>query len=652
MQKIILFLLSFLLLNAEDKIEIKRTYYESGELSSETRYVNGTREGEAMQFYPTGQLRQKKIYQNDKSVYEETFLQNGSPRSYYDNRQENIMKFKFLGNDGDIVMNHEVHQDPNDKNRATLFIKEKEYTAQFKTEKYEAIEAPKVVFKDDPTRKDGEIIEYNEKGEIESYAKVKDGTLDGEAYSDYGYYKSVDNFENGKLNGMRKRYENGILTKEVEFKDNQKSGISNEYYDDGTLKKEAFYEEGKLIGEMIEYRQDGSVKLKLVFNQKNGGMLKHFDRNKNLIKSAKLSNFAFLDDDDNKSYRDNLKLYYPNNKTYMDYNLTKGEGKLKVYYPNGKLKYLIPINKYKAQGEAKKYYQSGKLRAIIPMKKGLIEGIIRVYYPNGNALKYTLPHKKSTLSGTKIKYDRKRQKVDYNLTYSDGAFDLSKPFGFKHNDCNSTIYYENQKVEYNISCEKDNKVVTGYYQNGMQEYEIHYKKDQKHHISYLYYGNREFDEIAHLDNLHHEPIFENSIHQELKFIKDRLNGESKIYNPNGEMSKKINYKDGVREGLTTQYGMTNYGNRPTTTKTAYRDDKKDGIEQYYEEGELKRETHYKRGKKEGKEMIKSWRNKTVAYYKNDKKEGFETTYKDDDIVDGKEYRKGEVFYEVEEIINE
>jgi|GEM_PF-1794617 len=652
MQKLILFLLSFLLLNAEDKIEIKRTYYESGELSSETRYVNDKKDGLSKQFYPNGEIRHKTIYDNGKDVVWEGYREDGTLSAHFDMKQENISKYKFIDQDGQTSFEHEVHKDPNNKDRATLFIKDKEYTAQFKTENYEAIEAPKVIFKDDPTRKDGEIIEYDEEGNIESYAKVKDGRLDGEAYSDYGYYKSIDNFENGKLNGMRKRYKDGILTQEIEFVDNQKNGISNEYYDDGTLKKEAVYEEGKLIGEMIEYRQDGSIKLKLVFNHKKGGTLKHYDRNKNLIKSAKLSNFAFLKDDDNKSYRDTLKLFYPNNKPYMDFNLSKGEGKLKIYYPNGKLKYLIPIKKYKAQGEAKKYYQSGKLRALIPMNKGHIEGIIRVYYPNGDALKYTLPYKKSRLSGTKIKYDRKRQKMDYNLTYSDGAFDLSKPYAFKQDECNTTIYYENQKVEYNISCQKDTKVVTGYYQNGMIEYEIHYKKDQKHHISYLYYGNREFDEIAHLDDLHHEPIFENSIYKELRFIQDKLNGESKIYNLDGEMIKKINYKDGRRDGITTEYGYTKYSNKPTTTTTAYRNDKKDGIEQYYEEGELKRETHYKKGKKEGQEMIKEWGNKTVSYYKNDKKEGFETSYKNNKIIDGKEYRKGEVVYEVEEIIGE
>jgi len=646
---IFLILLATTLLS-EDKVEIKRTYYESGELSSETRYINGKKDGEAKQFYPNGQIRKELLYKNGKDVSIKIYYPDGSIRVDIDNQQKDIHKVKIINHEGKVFVDHEVHKDPNDKNKATLTIKEKEYTTQFKTEKYEAIEAPKIIFKDDPTRKDGEIIEYNKDGDIENFAKVKDGKLDGEAFRDYGTYKSIDNYENGKLNGMRKRYKNGVLIKELEFKDNAKSGIFREYYDDGTLKKEAMYEKNKLTGEMVEYREDGSIKMKLIFGDKKGGTILQFDSNKNLIKSAQLSNFSFLNNDDNKSYRNTLKLFYPNSKPYMDFNLSKGDGKLTIYYPTGELKYTIPIKKYKAQGEAKKYYKNSNLRAIIPLSKDKIDGTLRVYYPNGNSLKYILPYKENSLSGTKIKYDHKTQKMDYNISYRDGALDLTKPFAFKKNSCGTIIYYENQQVEYNISCKKERKSIKGYYQNGMMEYEINYKKGKKEGLSYLYYGDREFDEIARLSNLTHESVLKNSVYQELKFTKGKLNGESKTYKQDGELIKEINYKNGLKEGLTTQFGITNYGNKPTTTKTEYKDDKKDGTERYYEEGELKRETQYKEGKKDGKEMRKKWKNEIVAYYKNDKKHGFETKYdKDSNIIDGKEYRDGKIVYEIEEV---
>ncbi|MBN2825081.1 MAG: hypothetical protein JXQ76_07160, partial [Campylobacterales bacterium] len=623
-------------------------------LSSEARYVNGKKEGVSKNFYPDGSIRINSEYKNDNEVFAEYFKKDGSLRLHFDKRKdENIVAFKFYNEDNELAHDALIQHNPNDKKKATVTFNEKDYTAHYTEYDYEPISAAQITFKDDPNRKEGELIEYDKEGNIKSYAKVKDGYLDGESYSIYNNSKYVMNYSDGKINGMRKEYNDGILTKEIEYKDNQKNGISREYYDDGTLKKEAMYEKDALTGEMIEYREDGSIKLKLVFNDQKGGKVELYDRNKNLIRAAQLSNFAFLNDDSNKSYRDTLKLFYPNNKPYMDFNLSKGDGRLTIYYPTGELKYTINIKNYQAQGEAKKFYKNGKLRALIPFSKGKIEGTIRIYYPNAKSLKYTLPYKKNKLSGTKIKYDH-QQKTDYNLTYRDGVLDLSKPFKFKHDKCSTIIYYENKKIEHNISCVKETKIIKGYYQNGMLEYEISYKKDQKEGLSYLYYGNREFDEVAYLDELTYEPILENNTHQELKFANDKLNGQSKFYNKKGELVKVIEYKDALKEGTTTLYGFTKYGNKPTTTKTEYKNDKKDGNELYYEEGELKRETQYKQGKKDGKEMQKNWKGgETLTYYKNDKKNGFETQYnKDGSAVDGKEYRDGEIVYEVEEVTNE
>ncbi len=649
----LLFLSLFAFAMAQDKIEIKRTYYESGELSSETRYVNGKQEGEAKRFYPSGQIRREILYKNGKDVSIKAYYSDGSLRADVDTQQD-VHKIKILNQDGEAFVDHEIHGDPNNKDRATLFIKEKDYTTQFKIEKYEAIEAPKVIFKDDPTRKDGEIIEYNERDDIESYVKVRDGRFDGEALSNYGTYKYIDNFTNGKLNGMRKRYQDGVLITEIEFKDNQKSGIFREYYDDGTLKHEGFYEKDKLIGEFVEYREDGSVKSKMLFDKNGKTMRKLFDKEGKLLSIVNLSNSTTLNPQDiNTTQNYQQTMLYPNGKPYREFNRTKKGDRVSIYYPSGELKFVIPFTKHKANGEAKKYYKNGKLRALIPMSNNKIDGTISVYYPNGNSLKYHLPYKKNLLSGTKIKYEPKRQTMDYNITYSDGAINLSKPFAFRDSSCNTIVYYENKRVEYNISCKKEAKSIKGYYQNGMIEYEINYQKDKKEGLSYLYYGDREFDELTHLGSLTHEPVFQNSLYQELKFANDLLNGESKIYKQNGELIKEINYKNGRKEGLTTQFGITSYGNKPTTTKTEYKDDKKDGSERYYEEGELKRETQYKKGIKDGKEMQKEWDGETLSYYKNGKKDGFETKYnKNGEVYDGKEYRDGEIVYEIEEIINE
>lgn len=653
MRTIILFLALFSCIYAQDKIEIKRTYYETGELSSETRYVNGKKDGLSLQFYPNGQIRRKNIYDNGKQVIFEGYREDGSQSAYFDMQQENISTYKFINEDGTTSMSHEVHKDPQDKKKYTIYLHENDYTLKVVEKDNYELEAPAVKFKDDPNRQDGRVVEYNDDGSPIYEANVKDGYIDGEVKFDYGYSSGIANYSNGKINGKQTKYKEGMLQREIEYKDNQKSGIWREYYSDGALKHEGVYEKDKLIGEFIEYREDGTIKSKMRFDKKDRTIRQEYDKNGNVIQIVHFNGNYSLDLSDlNKTTLYQQTLLYPNGKLYREFNRSKKGDRLMIYYPSGELKFTIPYTQHKAHGEAKKFYKNGKLRARIPMVKNKIDGTIRIYYPNGNSLKYTLPYKKNRLSGTKIRYDRLTQKVDYNISYSKDVIDLSKPYAFKTLDCNTLSYYENRKLEHNISCTKESKKLTGYYSNGMIECEINYKKNKKEGLSYLYYGIKEFDELTHLGELR-APIIENTIHQEITFANDQLNGITSIYDVQGEISKKISYKNNLREGTTTEYGVSRSDKKPTKTQTEYKNDKKDGIERYYKEGELKRETTYKDGKKDGRQMKKEWSSKTITYYKNGKKEGFETQYnKDEKIIDGKEYNNGKIVYEIEEITYE
>jgi antitoxin component YwqK of YwqJK toxin-antitoxin module len=648
---ITLLILSTLL--SEDTIQIKRTYYETGELSSETRYVNGKKDGLATHYYPNGTIRMKTTYKDDKDVINERYRPDGSMSSNFDRQTENVSKYKFMDKDGKVSWNSEWHQDPNDKDKYTHYEHEEDFTIKVDRKNGFELEAPAVIFKDNPDKKDGKVGLYNKDGTVIYEAEVKNGRVDGEITVDYGYSKGLHSYRDGKINGMQKRYEDNVLIHEIEYRDNKKEGIYRAYYKDGTPKHEGYYEEDRLSGEYISYRKDGSVKGKMRFDKKNRTTLRQYDRDGNLIQIVRFDGRYSLDlSDVNKTTLYQQSLLYPDGKLYREFNRTKKGDRVFIYYPTGELKFSIPYKNHKANGEVKKFYKNGRLRALIPMSKNKIEGSVRVYYPNGNSLKYTLPYKKDLLSGTKIKYDRKSQKSDYNMTYNKGVLDLSTPLRFKQNECNTTIYYENRNVEYNITCQKDTKLIKGYYHNGMIEYEISHTKGKKEGVSYIYHGKREFDELTTLGKL---KVLDtpNNTHYEITFANDKRNGATKIYDKKGELAKEIEYKNNLREGMSIEFGVTKYGKRATKTETEYKNDKKDGIELYYVEGKLERETIYKNGKKDGREMRKEWGRKIISDYQNDKKQGFETKYDSDgNIIDGKEYNNGEIVYEIEEVMNE
>ncbi len=89
---------------------------------------------------------------------------------------------------------------------------------------------------------------------------------------------------------------------------------------------------------------------------------------------------------------------------------------------------------------------------------------------------------------------------------------------------------------------------------------------------------------------------------------------------NGQKKKELSYKDGKKEGITTDW----YENGQKKAVYSYKDGKKDGhASVWYEKGQKKGEAHYKDGKREG--LATDWhengQKKAVYSYKDGKKDG-------------------------------
>jgi antitoxin component YwqK of YwqJK toxin-antitoxin module len=335
------------------------------------------------------------------------------------------------------------------------------------------------------------------------------------------------------------------------------------------------------------------------------------------------------------------------NKTYIDYNLSEGEGIVKIYYPTGELKYIIPYKHNRAEGEAKKFYKNSRLRALIPMKKAQIDGRVRIYYSDGKTVKYTLEYKQNQLDGRKQKYNRNQQ-IIHTLIYRNGTIDLSSSNHFKEAPCGSVSYYENKQLEYNISCKKSYKIIKGYYCSGEIEYEIGCRQNQKNGLSYIYYGSRQFDELKNIQLLSTDRP-PNSVHKELSFRRGKLNGLSKIYDKKANLIEEIRYKENLREGVSIQYRLKNGEKIPIRIQTEYKNNQKNGKERYFVKGELERESMYRNGQKDGRELIKVKEYELVQYYKKGKLHGIQSIYQNAKLIESNEYREGEIVHKRKEM---
>ena len=163
------------------KEELKKSYYENGQLKSETYYINNKRNGLSKEYYENGQLEGEGSYKDNRYIGEwRTYHENGKLRS--------IENYKFpYGSHGMGQINLDQQQ---------LF--------------------------------------YYESGQLEDESHYVNGKLNGlsKVYYKNGKIKEEGNFKNNKLIGAWKSYfENGQLKEEGLWEGGKEFGLYNNYED-------------------------------------------------------------------------------------------------------------------------------------------------------------------------------------------------------------------------------------------------------------------------------------------------------------------------------------------------------------------------------------------------------------------------------------
>ena len=319
MKKLILLLLFIPLVSCQD-VEVRKTYYDSGELESTVNYVDDLRQGEYKEYYESGTLRSIVNYVDD--------LRQGEYKNYYESGTlRSIVNYVDDLKEGHIT-GIEAYRKVTEKP-----IKDDKWTYYYESGKIEKEEFYEVnlILK---------TIYYSEKGFKTSKIEygLKEGwLLAGETkYYENGTIKSED-FDGYEGSYSAKYYENG----QMEWEDSG-DGTIKTYYENGTIKSEDYDDyEGSYSA---KYYENGQMEMEITLE----GEIKYYE-------SVELK--------DTVNYVDGLR-----------------QGEEKEYYDSGELQYTSNYVDDLKQGESKEYFESGELKRTVNYIDGKRQGYETSYF--------------------------------------------------------------------------------------------------------------------------------------------------------------------------------------------------------------------------------------------------------------------------------
>ncbi len=397
-------------------------------------------------------------------------------------------------------------------------------------------------------------------------------------YHPNGEKSSEGNIVDGKPEGYWKTYsEEGILISEGNRKNHLLDSVWKFYDEEGNIKMEITYREGKKNGIRTTYRENEKIEENFIDDLKQG-----------------ISTY-----------------YYPDGPIRKIVNYIDGleEGIAREYAEDGRIIQLITykkgfivnrerINRFDSQGNKhgnwKYFHDNGELQLECIYKHGLLNGYYKEYDREGkllNAYKYVEGEKQEFVAEL-TKLDVKTEYYPNGNVRVKATFKDDKPEGVWREYSEegeiekSYIYRYGVIVGEGIITEQGEK--TGpwkeFYENGALKGEGAYEKDVKVGPWTFYHMNGEIEQAGVYDSL------------------GRPEGEWNWYYDSGILQRKESFRDGLAEGLMSEYDEL--GN--LITQGTYYKGLEDG-DWFYELGDHREEGAYIEGLRDGE-----WR----SYYRD------------------------------------
>lgn len=412
----------------------------------------------------------------------------------------------------------------------------------------------------DQNQADGNFYYYHKNGSLMLKAKYKNGEpIDKfEFYSSYtnNKYKEIEYLGDGKGNKIeRYYYPSGELKEKSTFKNDIISDTVYFYYKNGTVKDRIAVENDKRHGTSISYYGNGAVRSK--GNYKDGkpdGNFESYHRNGKIE-----SEYSFV----NGLREGKIINYYPDGTIQSKYE-TKGDkynGPYEEFYPNGKLSEKGTYKNGTNVSETSYYYSNGTLKNTTTLDlNGKENGSSMIYDLDGkkyHEIEYVSGDVKLVKffdknGGSKIVYDKKDKKMNYQFYYPNGTLNFEGKFEDGQRQGLWTYYdrYGNVfKVEkYQKGIIED--TVVEFHPNGKIEQKMAFKNGNREgmYSEYSIFGElieEGFFKNDELDRERYSYYSDGTIQSELFYINGELHGIQKYFAVNGKLKMIKVYDKGT-----------------------------------------------------------------------------------------------------------
>ena len=526
-----------------------KEYYNTGILSKEGNYQDNEYTGLWKMYYPDGKLMKEFSYKNGKlnDAYIE-YAPNGKPYFEYTYRNDEIIGYKYYGQNGEVVKD----------------VRKKGGEFFYEGYTYEGNKIAEGLY-DVKGGKTGEWKYYTDNGVLSSKGTYKENLIQGE-YTNYynnGVVKSVDTYVNDTISGYSVNYhKNGKMESQGWFLKGKMHKEWRYYYLDGTLKSINFYHKGELHGEQQYFSIEG--KLFSTLQYKYGKLLseKSYDYNRKVL--DEISHTNLKDDDTIISHYSTNKAF---SKTTFKFGVRHGPYKAYDFYGNVLLEGQYFNNK--ASGVWKWYNTDKKVIKKATFLNGEYHGTVSYYYDNGNisrkyhynldkleGMAYFYAEDGKTITGTTefVNDEYHGRRIAYS---KEGKLQLVRFYeygrliGFSYLDKNGNelpmIKIKNETAKIVTYFDNGNKAREMEFINGddENEYKSYYYNGQLH----VQYSNKN-DEY---DGTYFEYYPDGKLKEEIDYKDGELNGVYKKYYPNGKLKEKVHYKNDGKSGEATYY---------------------------------------------------------------------------------------------------
>jgi antitoxin component YwqK of YwqJK toxin-antitoxin module len=380
---------------------------------------------------------------------------------------------------------------------------------------------------------------YNVDGTPKSVEQYVNGKQNGlqDYYHDNGAFSSHETELNGQLDGPATvYYYGGAKKREVMYKAGKKDGPEKAYYPNGNLQSSSIYTAGILNGPYKEYYKTGIVKEAGVYvNGDIEGPCKMYNE-----AGGASADMVFIKGKVNgewKSYYDSGKL-----KEKRNYMAEIEDGPHQEYFDNGQPAENYTAKKGKINGEATYYSKTGKVYSTFIYDNGVIKAV-KFMDPAGKQL-FASELKNDLIDVISFTPDGvKKSHAFYNgkgeLTGADTIFypsgKVNQISQYKNGELNGPMltYYLNgqKKWEVNMTDGKNDGYYESYYMNGLPESEGWIKAGESQG-EWVYY-----DAMGKLSSKNY-------------YVDGELSGYKEDFDPSGKKTIEQKYDTGLLQEMT------------------------------------------------------------------------------------------------------